>query len=168
VSTPEYQFEPLGKQHNRAAFSCGDEALDRYLRQQTRQDMTKNVAQVFVLVHRPTEQLAGFYTLSAFSVQAAELPEDVARQLPRYPLIPATMLGRLAVDQQFRGQGIGGVLLLNALRRAREASRSVASVAVIVDAKNDQARSFYEHYDFQRFISDEYRLFLPMGAIQGV
>jgi GNAT superfamily N-acetyltransferase len=168
VSTPEYRFEPLGRQHDRAAFSCGDEALDRYLRHNARQHMAKNVAQVFVLVHPPTNQLAGFYTLSAFSVRATELPEAVARQLPRYPMIPATMLGRLAVDQQYRAQGIGGVLLLNALRRAREASRSVASVAVIVDAKNDQARSFYEHYDFQRFISNAYRLFLPMGAIRDV
>lgn len=165
---PEYQLESLGKHHDRATFSCGDEVLDRYLRQRARQDMAKNVAQVFVLIHRPTAQLAGFYTLSAFSVRAVDLPDHVARQLPRYPMIPATMLGRLAVDQHYRGQGLGGVLLLNALRRARDASRLVASVAVIVDAKDDQARSFYEHYQFQRFVSDDYRLFLPMGAVKDV
>jgi GNAT superfamily N-acetyltransferase len=168
LSTPEYQFEPLGKHHDRAAFSCGDEALDHYLQRQARQDMAKNVAQVFVLVHRPTMQLAGFYTLSAFSVRATELPEDVARQLPRYPLIPATILGRLAIDQRYRGQGLGGVLLLNALRRARDASQLVASIAVVVDAKSDEARSFYEHYQFRRFISDEHRLFLPIGVIQSL
>jgi GNAT superfamily N-acetyltransferase len=168
VSDPAYQFELLGKHHNRAAFSSGDESLDRYLRQQARQDMSRNVAQVFVLVEPSTVQLAGFYTLSAFSVRATELPEDVARQRPRYPLIPATMLGRLAIDNRYRGQGLGGVLLLNALRRAREASRLVASVAVIVDAKNDHARSFYEHYQFQRFRSDEYRLFLPLNVVKDV
>ncbi len=127
--------------------------------------MVKNVAQVFVLLHRPTMHIAGFYTLSAFSVRAAELPEAIARQLPRYPLIPATMLGRLAVDQRYRGQGLGGVVLLDALRRARDASQQVASVAVIVDAKSDEARSFYEHYQFMRFVSDPYRLFLPMGML---
>ena len=165
MSPPEYRFEPLGAQHDRAAFSCGEEALDRYLRQQARQDMVKNVAQVFVLVHQPTSHLTGFYTLSAFSVRGSDLPDEVARRLPRYPLIPATLLGRLAVDQRDRGQGLGGVLLVNALRRARDASQLVASVAVIVDAKSDQARSFYEHYQFRPFRNDQHRLFLPMGVI---
>lgn len=160
-----YRFELLGKQQDRTVFSCGDEALDRYLRQQARQDMEKHVAPVFVLIHTSTSQLAGFYTLSAFSIRSSELPGDVARRLPRYPMIPVTMLGRLAVDQRYRGQNLGGVLLFDALRRARDVSRTVASVAVIVDAKNDSARSFYEHYEFQRFASDEHRLFLPMGSI---
>lgn len=128
--------------------------------------MAKNVAQVFVLIHSATSVVAGFYTLSAFGIRAADLPEDVARQLPRYPLIPATMLGRLAVDQHYRSHGLGGVVLFDALRRARDASRTVASAAVIVDAKNEQARTFYEHYQFRRFPSDAYRLFLPMGLIR--
>lgn len=166
MTVPDYRFERLGRQHNRAAFSCGVEALDRYLQQRALPDMAKNVAQVFVLVHQATSQVAGFCTLSAFSLWASDVPDDVARRLPRYPVIPATILGRLAIDQRSRGQGLGAVLLLNALRRARDASELVALVAVIVDARSDQARKFYEHYQFRAFVSDPNRLFLPLGVIQ--
>lgn len=130
--------------------------------------MLKNVAQAFVLTLRTTTQIAGYYTLSAFSVQATDLPPDIARRLPRYPLIPATLLGRLAVDQHYRGQGFGGILLLDALRRARDASQVIASFAVIVDAMNDRARAFYEHYQFQPITGDGLRLFIPIQTIKDI
>jgi predicted GNAT family N-acyltransferase len=106
----------------------------------------------------------GYYTLSAFSVDVGAWPEAVARKLPKYPLIPATLLGRLAVDGLLRGKGAGEHLLMDALRRSFDASSEVASMAVVVDAKDDKAVSFYRRYGFIRFAGQEGRLFLPMAV----
>jgi GNAT superfamily N-acetyltransferase len=160
-----YRFEPLGKHHNRAAFACGVEELDRYLRERARQDMDRNIAVVFVLVDVEAERIAGFYTLSTNSIRLQRLPSDVARKLPRYELLPVVLLGRLAVDERYRGQGLREVLLLHALDKALASTVNVAAMAVIVDAKGDDARRFYERYDFQRMADDEYRLFISMGTI---
>lgn len=160
------RVEPLGKQHDRSGFSCGIEPLDRYLREQAGQDARKRVAAPFVLCEGKSVEVVGYYTLSALSVDVGEWPNDVATKLPKYPLVPATLLGRLAVDARLRGKGAGEHLLMDALRRALDASRNVASVAVVVDAKDDSAVSFYERYGFIRFIDQPRRLFLPMAVIQ--
>jgi predicted GNAT family N-acyltransferase len=162
----DYRVEPLGKQHNRSAFSCGVEPLDRYLRQQAGQDARKRVAAPFVLCQGTSREVVGYYTLSALSVDVGEWPADLAKKLPRYPLVPATLLGRLAVDTRLRGRGAGEHLLMDALRRVLEASRDVASVAVVVDTKDDSAVSFYERYGFIRFVDQPRRLFLPMAVIE--
>ena len=107
----QYRIEPLGDQHDRAAFSCGVEVLDRYLQKQAGQDVSRRVAAAFVITP-DGKTIAGFYTLSAHLVNLADLPESVAKRLPRYPNVPATLLGRLAVSENFRGQGIGELLLL--------------------------------------------------------
>src|SRR5215216_3629642 len=99
------RIEPLGPQHDRAAFSCGVAALDRYLREQARQDMTRRVAAAFVLVGGRPDEIAGYYTLAATGVLLTELPAEVAKRLPRYPVVPATLLGRLAVHERHRGRG---------------------------------------------------------------
>lgn len=156
---------PLNDRHDRSSFSCGVEALDRYFREQARQDQRRRLGAVFVLVDEASSVVAGFYTLSACQVDPQSLPSDLARRLPRRPA-PATLLGRLAVDRRYRNQGIGSALLSDALSRALLASASVGSMAVIVDAKDDAARAFYEHFGFQSLEDDRYRLFLPMATIE--
>src|SRR5256714_5030684 len=129
----------LTKAHNRTAFACGNAALDRYLQTQARQDRQRHLAQVFVLVAADEQTIQGYYTLSAGSVQLAELPEELRRTLPRYPKIPVTLLGRLAVDVRFQGQKIGAFLLVDALNRAVRQTEEIASLAVVVDAIDDAA-----------------------------
>ena len=110
--------------------------------------------------------MLGFYTLSAISVDIGSWPEDVAKTLPRYPVVPATLLGRLAIDRQLQGREAGEHLLMDALHRSWQASRQVASVAVVVDAKDNRAVEFYTRYDFTPFVDLPTRLFLPMSVIE--
>jgi predicted N-acetyltransferase YhbS len=161
-----YRVEALGKHHDKKAFSCGVEPLDRYLKEQAGQDARKRVAAPFVLCEGTSNIVVGYYTLSALSIAVGEWPEDVARKLPRYPVVPATLLGRLAVDKSLRGKGMGEHLLMDALHRALLASRQVASVAVIVDAKDANAASFYGRYEFIPFADQPGRLFIPMATIE--
>lgn len=160
-----YATEPLEPRHDRGAFSCGVESLDRYLHQQARQDERRNVARVFVMADPDTDVVAGYYTLSMTSLELSGLPGEVARRLPRYPVVPAALIGRLAVDRRFHGRGLGSLLLLDACRRALDASAEVAAVAVVVDAIDDGAQRFYEHHDFRPLTGDGRRLFLPMATI---
>ncbi len=163
-----YRVEALGPQHDRSGFSCGNEQLDHYLRVQVGQDARKHVAAPFVLCEGEGNTVFGYYTLSAISVDIGEWPETVARKLPRYPVVPATLLGRLAIDRRFQGQGAGEYLLMDALHRSLRASRQVASLAVIVDAKDERAVAFYRHYEFLPFADQPTRLFLPMSVIEKV
>ena len=165
AGTTHYLIEPLTKRHNRADFSCGNEQLDRYLKNQVGQDARRKIAAPFVLIEEGSQTVCGYYTLSAFSIDLGDLPEDIARKLPRYPVIPATLLGRLAVDQRLRGQSLGEFLLMDALRRAFEQSDRIAAAAVVVDAIDDAARRFYQHFDFLPFPDRHDRLFLPMKTL---
>lgn len=157
--------EPLGRQHDRTAFHCGEEALDRYLKQQARQDAEKRVAAPFVAVSPPDTRVFGYYTLSASVLTVADLPDDLARKLPRYPQLPVTLLGRLAVDQSARGQGLGEHLLLDALNRSLTHADQIAAMAVVVDAKNEAAAAFYRHYGFAPLQAQPRRLFVPMRLV---
>lgn len=161
----EFQVQPFGPHHDRAGFSCGVPPLDSYLKEQARQDIKKRVSAVFVLTP-DGKTIAGYYTLSQYSVDLGTLPQDIARRLPKYPLVPATLIGRLAVSTVFRGQGLGEMLLMDALHRSLTLSKQVASAAVIVDAKDDQALTFYRKYGFWEFPKIAGRLFLPMTTIQ--
>lgn len=158
--------EPLGSDHDRAAFSCGVAALDGYLKRQASQDARNRVAAPFVLRAADSPRIIGYYTLSAATLELKELPADVVRRLPRYPLLPAVLIGRLAVDREFAGQGWGKVLLVDALRRSLAQSAQIAAMAVVVDALDDAARGFYERYGFQQLIEHQSRLFLPMKTIE--
>jgi predicted N-acetyltransferase YhbS len=161
-----YRVEPLGKQHDRSAFACGTEALDRYLKTQASQDTRRHVAATFVLCEADANRVVGYYTLSSLSVDIGSWPDAVARKLPKYPHVPATLLGRLAVDTSVRGHGIGEHLLMDALHRALQASREVASMAIVVDAKDDNAVAFYGRYDFIPFADATHKLFLPMATVE--
>ena len=161
-----YRIEALDKQHDRSGFTCGSEPLDTYLRTQAGQDTRKRVAATCVLCEGTSHTVLGFYTLSALSVDIGSWPEDVANKLPRYPVVPATLLGRLAIDRQVQGKGAGEHLLMDALHRSWQASRQVASVAVVVDAKDSRAVEFYTRYEFIPFDDLPIRLFLPMRVIE--
>lgn len=157
------RVEVLGPQHDRASFESGVEPLDRYFRTQAGQDARKNMAAPFVLV-LADGAIAGYYTLSSTAVNVGEWPAQTVRKLPRYPLIPATLLGRLAVDRRHQGNGYGRFLLADALFRA--VSSEIASFAVIVDAKDENARRFYERESFLPFPDQLLKLFRPMTDIE--
>lgn len=157
--------EPLAKQHDRTAFTCGVPELDEYLRQRASQDMRRRVAAVFVMVSDDEPQrIAGFYTLSSASIVLDELPADIVKKLPRYPAVPAVLIGRLARDVNF--SGVGKLLLLDALARSLQHSSEVAATVVLVDAKNEQARAFYARYGFSQVAQTANRMFLPMKTVE--
>jgi GNAT superfamily N-acetyltransferase len=156
------RVEALGSQHDRSLFRSGVEALDRYFRTQAGQEARKNISAPFVLV-LPDGAIGGYYTLSSTAVKLNELPPDVTRRLPRYPLIPATLLGRLAVDIRYRGKGYGRFLLADALHRC--VRNEIASFAVIVDAKDGAARRFYERESFLPLLDQPMKLYRPTAEI---
>jgi predicted GNAT family N-acyltransferase len=162
---PVYRVEPLGNQHDRVAFSCGVDALDRYFRTQAGQDSRKRIASCFVLVTEDGSA-AGYYTLSATSIALIDLPPDLARKLPRYPLVPAVLMGRLAVDHRRRGRRLGELLLFDAFSRTLRSE--IASFAFVVAAKADAARAFYERYGFMGLPGPGRRLYLPLAEIARV
>jgi len=157
--------EPLGRQHDRTAFYCGADALDRYLKQQARQDADKRVAAPFVAVNPPNTHVLGYYTLSASVVTLTDLPDELTRKLPRYPQLPVTLLGRLAVDQSARGQRLGEHLLLDALHRSLTHADEIAAMAVVVDAKDENAAAFYRHYGLIPLQAQPRRLYVPMRVV---
>ncbi|HYI14146.1 MAG TPA: GNAT family N-acetyltransferase [Thermomicrobiales bacterium] len=159
-------FGPLFRKLNRPAFSSGVASLDTYLHRQAMQDVDRDATAAFVLFDPTDGTIAGYYTLGAYVLDPGELPEDVARRLPDYPLLPAVLIGRLAVDTRFQGQGLGALLLYDALRQALEHSPVIAAVAVVVDALDDSARAFYERHDFIPFPSNPLKLYLPMKTIR--
>lgn len=152
-------IEPLDKQHDRTAFSCGQPDLDNWFRLRASQDEKRNVARVFVAV-APDLGVVGFYSLSSLSLSLEHLPEEVSRKLPRYDAIPAALIGRLARDERVRGQGVGELLLADAIQRILGAGRSVAVFAIVVDAKDERAANFYKTFGFREFPLRPKRLFL--------
>jgi hypothetical protein len=156
-------IEPLGKHHDRSQFSCGNAALDEWFRNRAGQDERRNVARVFVA--RDDELgVAGFYSLSAFTLAIEDVPEDLAGKLPRYDAIPAALIGRLARDERARERDLGELLLADAVRRILTAGRSLAVFAIIVDAKERAAAAFYESFGLRRFPTRPGRLFLPTST----
>ena len=161
------RFEPLDKKkHDRAVFSCEHESLDRYLKEHASQEIKKRVAAVYVLTP-DGKTIPGYYTLSQYAIEAGELPSELVQQLPlpKYDKLPATLLGRLARSKQFKGAGLGEILLMGALKRALEHSRNIASVAVVVDAIDENARAFYRRYGFIDIPNRPNRLFIPMKTV---
>lgn len=156
-----YSMEPLAAVHERAAFASGAESLDTYFRSHVTQDIRRRLTACFVAVEIATGHVVGYYTLASSSIPLPDLADAVRRKLPRYPLIPAVRLGRLAVDRAHRGGGLGGALLLNALVRAIRSE--ITAYAMVVDAKDDAAVAFYRHHGFASFESVAYTLYLPLA-----
>lgn len=161
---PKLIFEPLAANHDRAAFSCGVSPLDTYLKTQASQDVKKNLAAVFILTP-DSKTIAGYYTLSQYSVELDAIPDEIARKLTRHSEVPATLIGRLARSSIFHGEGLGEILLMDALKRCLDSSGQVASWAVIVDAKDEKAVAFYKKYEFIEISKTPRRLFLPMATV---
>jgi GNAT superfamily N-acetyltransferase len=161
----QFVCEPLGQHHDRQAFRCGVSELDEYLQRRARQDAARHVAAVYVMVPADEPQrIAGFYTLSAASVLLDKLPSELVKRLPRYPRVPAILLGRLARDLSFRG--LGEQLLMDALARALKHSHDVAVAVVLVDANDQHARQFYARYGFQDIPQSANRMFLPITVLE--
>lgn len=161
-----FSVEPLGKDHDRNAFFSGSQPLDAYFRTQARQDIEKRVAATFVLRDTGTNRIAGFYSLSSTAVPLGKVPPEIAKKLPKYPLVPATLLARLAIDSGYRGRGLGEFLLLHALEKSLAHSKQIASAAVVVDAKDEAARNFYLKHQFIELPDQPKRLFLPMKTVE--
>lgn len=151
--------------HDRTGFDCGVPALNAYLQRQAAQDVEKRAAVVYVALVEPPA-IAGYYTLSQFSVELKGLPETLTRRLARYSFVSATLLGRLAVSAACKGQRLGETLLFDALRRSLAQSEHIASAGVVVDAKDEQAAGFYLRYGFSSILNRDRRLFLSMSTIE--
>jgi ribosomal protein S18 acetylase RimI-like enzyme len=152
-------LEPLGGQHDRSKFSCGQAELDDWFRRRAGQDERRNIARVFVAVDSEPGVI-GFYSLNSFKLDFDDLPEEIARKLPRYDGVPAALIGRLARDTRVRGEGVGELLVADAVRRILSAAQSLAVFAIMVDAKDERAATFYEGFGFRRFPLRRDRLFL--------
>jgi predicted GNAT family N-acyltransferase len=154
------------QKHDRSGFYCGQESLNIYIRKQASQDLKKRVAMVFVLIDDPETSVLAYYTLSAYTIDIAALDETFAKRLPRYPALPATLLGRLAVDNSQKGKRFGELLLIDSLKKSLDASIQVASLAVIAEALDENALSFYLKYGFQPFKQEPMKLYLPMKSVE--
>jgi GNAT superfamily N-acetyltransferase len=166
MASLDLRFEPLSESHDRAGFTCGVESLDRYLKQQAGQDVKRKANAVFVLVDPSSpEEVLGYYTLCATALPQGDVPEAARRHVPRYPLVSATLVGRLAVAQARQAQRLGAVLLADAVRRAYASASTVGSSMLVVDALDERAAAFYAANGFVR-LPESLRLVLPMRVIE--
>ncbi|WP_267963745.1 GNAT family N-acetyltransferase [Testudinibacter sp. TR-2022] len=159
MTTETYRIIPLNSTFDRNSFDCDSEPLTHYFRHFVTQDIKRKLTNCFILTNT-THQIIGYYTLSAHSICLSDLPQQMKKKLPRYPTIPSIKMGRLAVNQPFRGQGFGGVLLIDALKRA--ANSEIGAYALLVDAKDDNAVRFYQHYGFISLLDKTDTLFYPL------
>ena len=156
---------PLNPTHDRTGFQCGVEALDRYLKRQAKQDSKRRIARVFVATKPDNPRsVIGYYTLSTLSIELNQLPEKLARKLPKHP-VPAALIGRLAVSKAAQGQGIGKMLLADAIKRTLAVGDQIAIYAMVVDVIDDSVKGFYEQFGFTQLSDDSPRLFLPLKSI---
>ncbi|MEP7012332.1 MAG: GNAT family N-acetyltransferase [Acidobacteriota bacterium] len=168
LSKIELSVVPLGDGHRRAEFTCGVESLDNYLHTQAGQDMRRHANAVFVLVAEAApDTVIGYYTLCATALLPGDVPDAARKYIPRYPLVSATLIGRLAVAADRHGQGLGTILLVNALRRALASSETVGSSMVVVDALDEAAAAFYTAHSFVK-LPDSLRLVLPMRLVERI
>jgi predicted GNAT family N-acyltransferase len=163
----DLQVVLLDEEHDRAGFTCGVESLDRYLKTQASQDVRRKANAVFVLSGRDEPGcILGYYTLCAMALSQGDVPEAARKHIPRYPLVSATLIGRLAVAKERQGQRLGAVPLADALQRAFESASTVGSSMVVVDALDEPAAGFYAAHGFVR-LPDSLRLVLPMRLAGG-
>lgn len=159
-------IEPLASHHDRAAFSCGVPSLDAYIKTLVSQDVKRQLARCFVLVpEMGNARVLGYYTLSAHTIGLAELDEVSRKKLRAYAVLPALLVGRLAVDNSLQGAGLGWLLMMHALRACLEICFQTGSMSVVVDALDEQAARFYTALGFAPIGDHPLRLHLPMGTV---
>ncbi len=159
--TGSFVIEPLSSSHDRSGFTCGVAVLDRYFREQVTQDIRRRLTNCFVAVD-PARGVAGYYTFAATSLPMTELAPEESKRLPRYPVLPAALIGRLAVAEGFRRRGLGSAFLVDALARAIRSEPAI--FALLVDAKDETAKRFYLHHGFRSLTSRPQSLFLTVAA----
>lgn len=158
-------IRPLDSNHDRPGFHCGVASLDHYIQKQARQDVKRRVSRVFVATAaEQPNSIVGYYTLSTLSIELGQLPNALARKLPRHP-VPAALLGRLAVGQAAQRHGVGKMLLVDAIKRTLAVSDEIAIYAMVVDSIDDRAQYFYEQFGFSPLGSGAQHLFLPLKSI---
>jgi predicted GNAT family N-acyltransferase len=158
--------ENLNASHNKKEFSCGNIMLDEYFHKQANQDVKRKLAACFVLRDEHSSLVKGYYTLSSNGIPQDFIPIEFQKKLPNsYSTLPTTLLGRLAVDNRFKGQGLGKILLIDALQKCYEISKSIGSFAVVVDPIDQEAILFYTKYGFIT-LPDSGKMFLPMNTIK--
>lgn len=163
---PDLVIVPLADTHDRQAFSCGVESLDRYLHNQAGQDARRFANGVFILVEPAMpETVLGYYTLCATALPPGEVPDAAKKHIPRYPLISATLIGRLAIAVGRQGQRLGAILLADALHRTLASAATVGSSMVVVDASDEGAAAFYGAHGLVR-LPESLRLILPIRALE--
>lgn len=159
----KFVIELLSKKHDRQSFDCGNNDLNQYLYSQVGQDVRKRVTTCYLALS-PDGRIAGYFTLASTSVLLNSLPEEYRKKLPKYPLVPAVRMGRLAVHKSFQERGLGSVLLSEAFKRVLDSE--IAVYALVVDAKDVRARSFYEHFGFIALPDQELTLFVPIKKMR--
>lgn len=164
IKSETESFSQLMEHHNRNKFSCGIDSLDNYLKNQSKQDLKRRLSVTYVL-NDDDQNIIGYYTLSSTSFLLEHLPEENRRKLPRYPSLPATLIGRLAVDKKYQGRGYGEILLMDALLNAQQVSKKTGVFAVVVEAINQVALKFYQKFGFIQLQDHDNKLFLPMKTI---
>jgi len=157
------EFEPLNpKKHDRKAFDCGVEALNRYLQKFANQDQKRSLTKVYVLADGA--KIIGYYSISAHSVLRDNLPEE--QKIGLYKDLPFLLLGRLAVDKAFQGRGYGDVMIFHAFKTTLRAAETVGIMGMAVEAKDEKSASFYESFGFMRLCGNRNRLVLPLSVIK--
>jgi predicted GNAT family N-acyltransferase len=170
----DFEIESLAPHHERearhqggrAAFRCGNEGLDRYLHATATQDKKRNIAIPYVIFDKERQKIIGYYTLSMSGINLEELPQDLARKLPKYPIMGVNLIGRLAVSNDYRGYGWGKLLIMDALHRSLGIRKAIASFTIVVEAVDDEAVRFYQRFDFQAFPERAFKLFRTMTNIE--
>jgi GNAT superfamily N-acetyltransferase len=163
--TSDWLITRLGREHDRSEFDCGHAALNDWLKQQAGQFDQRDLARTFVAVRGGERTVLGYYAISSHGVRRADLPDDQAKGLPRID-VPVVLLGRLAVHQSVQGQGLGSLLLIDALKRSEDLARQVGIRAIEVDAIDEAARAFYLRFGFVSLLDDPLHLYLPMSNVR--
>lgn len=164
-SQTEYIITRLTRHHDKQFFSCGSIHLDNYLKVQAGQDAKKNVSVTYVLTQCNSAKVVGYYSIASVGIEVGELPHETIKKLPKYPILPGILLARLAVDKNYQGLKIGGFLLIDVLKRSLNLSKQIGVTAIVVDAKDAKANSFYQHFGFIKFPHNRSKLFLPINTI---
>ena len=154
------------KQHQIKDFQCGIDELDRYIKERAGQESRKNITTVYVMPEKISHRIIGYYTLCSCSIELKDISDNIKKKLPRYEALPAALIGRFAVDIHFQGKRMGERMLIDALARSYFLSQQIAIFAILVEAKDESIRSFYEKYGFIPFLEHPLKLYLPMGTIK--